>query len=63
MFIILIIIWNDFRSLAIVIRQENKTVPINNDNEELKLSLCILDMSVYIEDSRDTIKKCFKLIR
>lgn len=51
MFIILIIILNDFRSLAIVIRQENKTVAMN-DNEEIKLSLCILDMSVYIEHKR-----------
>lgn len=47
MSIILIIIWNSFRSVN-MIRQENKIVAINDENEEIKLSLCILDMSVCI---------------
>lgn len=37
--LIIIIMWNGFRRLAIVIRQENKIVAINHENEEIKLFL------------------------
>lgn len=46
-----------------MIRQENKIVAINDENEEIKLSLCILDMSVCIQNTSDSTKKLFQLIR
>lgn len=38
--IFIIIIWKSLRSSAIVIRQENKIVALNDENEAMKLPLC-----------------------